>query len=499
MPDFTFSGGGQAVLSDDGSVLFVATITGPDSNLFNDHVLVIERPDGSREVLARENDQVPGFPQFRYRGGSANTPVFLEPVLSDTGEIGVTCEILDGTTVRTMVLTDAPLGPGLTPAVWGTQPVVADLGSSIDQIYKQSVSVHDGGLVTLMGLTFGTAEGTVQGAWFGSSLGITTFLQTNLPAPGFGPGIDVNNFEEDGFASNALGEVAFAATAVGPSLPGGFTRLIYSGDPTNLGILAQTGQAVPGLGGSTFARFIHDRSLRTNDAGALSFFANINTTTGPDGADVLRRRWSGSRLCYDGLGVAQIPGATYDIIGGRAEMNANAEILFNTRISGVPLSRDSALCIGSPAGIDFVVREGDLVEGHEVNEIGSSYFAINDRRDVVAIAPLDGESMPSSPYPGDGSPAQVLARQTEPLITDRGGFSLGAIVPWRINAKNGSTETGRPMALDNRGRFALNVIGGTGNWIVIFDIDGPCVGDLSKNGSIASSSPRSAPRTPTRI
>jgi len=478
MPDFTFGAGGQAVLSDDGSVLFVAQIEGPGSTLFNNHVLVIERPDGSREVLAREADPVPGVPGFIYRGGSANTAVFNEPVISDTGGIGVVCEVLQGTTVRQMILTDTPTGPGLTPAAWGTQPVVADLGSSIDQVYQQSASIHEGGLITFMGRTFGTSEGTVQGFWFGSSLGLTTALQTDLPAPGFGPGIDVTIFDPDALASSASGDVVFPAVVEGPGLPGGFARVVYSGDPTNLGVLAQSGGTIPGTGG--IFSFFYDDAFKMNDAGAICFFAQ---STGNTNVIMTYGGGQGSVLAGTGGPIAALPGLTYQIDPNRLEMNAHAEIAFVSRLGGAPFATDTALFVGEPSGgIDLIVREGDMIDGYAVENIGSGYFAMNDRRDIVIQLGLSGQSAIVA-FPGDGSPAQVLARQTSPLITDRGGFSLGALVPWRINFGNGSTETGRSMALDNRGRFALNVLGGTGDWIVIFDIDGPCVADFNNDNA----------------
>ena len=68
-----------------------------------------------------------------YRGGSANTAVFNEPVLASDGTIGVACEVLEGATVRDAVLTTAPIGPGLTVTAYETMPVAVELGSSIDR------------------------------------------------------------------------------------------------------------------------------------------------------------------------------------------------------------------------------------------------------------------------------------------------------------------------------------------------------------------------------
>lgn len=482
LPGFTFGSAGPSCLSSDGSVLFVGAISGPGTNLFNDHVLCVERPDGTRELLARENDPVPGAPGFVYRGGSANTSVFLYPVVTPAGTLGVTCEVLQGATVRTMILTDTPLGPGLTPTAFETMPVTADLGDSIFVLEEQSTSIHEGGLVAFGGRVLDDIEGVADSVWYGSSLGISTSLQTQLPAPGFGPGVDVLSFDRSNVASNMFGELVFGAFIDGPGILNAERNVIYSGPPTNLGVLEQSGRGVPGLAGATFFSF-DERTIRVNAAGAVCFFAHYNTNSGPPNVLMSYGGGQGFALCHDGLPVSQIPGAAFDVVGGRCEMNANAEIAFNTKLTGVPASQDSALCIGSPAGIDFVVREGDVIDGHTVGEIGSAYFAINDRRDVVAQLSLDSQ-LAFVAFPGDGSQPIVLARMTEVVVTDRGNILPFNTVPWRIDTRNGSPETGKPMALDNRGRFALNILGGAGDWLVIFDIDGPCVADLTNDNTV---------------
>ncbi|GEM_PF-2559674 len=485
MAGFTFTGGGAVSLADDGGVLFVATISGAGSNSFNDHVLVIERADGTREVLAREADPVPGLVGYVYRGGSANTAVFNSPVLASDGTIGVGCEVLTGATVRDAVLTTAPVGPGLTVTAYETMPVVADLGDAIQLFDAQSVSIHSGGLVSFGGRVIDDVEGVAESIWYGSSLGIMTSLQTKLPAPGFL--VDVISFEQEDLVSSALGEVVFGATLdLGSGITSANRRVLYGGDPTNLGVIAQTGTLAPGAGGATFAGFATD-TVRMNAAGAVCFFANLNTTSGPPGVLMSYGDGGGFALVKDGDPVAAYPGLTHDVIGGRAEMNAIGEIAFVTQLGGAPFASDTALFVGDPLGIDVVVREGDVIDGHVVEHIGAAgYFAINDRGDVVVELTLDGE-LAFVAFPGDGGLPWVMARQTEILVTDRGGFALGALVPWRVNTTNGSNGVGRTMPLDNNGRFALNVIGGTGSWIVIFDLDGEagvCVADFTGDGAL---------------
>ena len=276
--------------------------------------------------------------------------------------------------------------------------------------------------------------------------------------------------------------MVFGAAVDGPGITNANRGVLYSGDPTNLGVLAQTGDAAPGAGGVD-VRGVRSRFGADERGGGGLFLREPEHDERAPGVLMSYGDGGGFALVKDGDPVADLPGLTHDVVGGRAEINAGAEIAFVTRLNGAPFTSDTALFVGDPVSVDLVVREGDVIDGHVVGDLRGSYFAINDRRDLVVSMELDGE-LAFVAFGGDGS-SWVMARQTEPLITDRGGFSIGALVPWRVNTRNGSNGVGRPMPLDNTGRFALNVVGGTGNWIVIFDLDGeeePCVPDFSGDG-----------------
>lgn len=480
MPDFEFSGvSGSASINNLGELLFTATISGPGSNLFNDHVLVKRTIDGTMTILARENDPVPTVPGYIYRGGSANTSVFLDLIIHDDGSVGVMSETLQGGTVRDMILTDRPLGPGLTHVAFEGGSAPGFMTGDTLLVIGQPISVQPGGLTAFAGSVFGSTNEDV--VWFGSNAGLTAALQSGLQAPGQNIGATIANFDRESLRQNAMGEIAFGVTLdLGSGISQSNRRVIYSGPPNNLGVLAQTGSPVPSGGGAVYTSMDYD-TLRVNDAGAVCFSADVsgggtNEMIVTSGAGVT------APLIRDGDPIPDIPGTTYNLFNPRLEMNAGAQVAFNSGIFGAPSDSDTGLFVAEPGQSRLVLREGDVVDGVTVGGIGSlNFFSINDRGDVLVEVSADGSSTLII-VPNGGSPIKV-ARATEALVTDDGFVGIfGALVPWGIDRSNGSTQAGSSLVFNNEGQLALIGLfaGSTGQALVLIDFDGdPCLADIN--------------------
>jgi len=484
MDGFTFSStGGIAGINDDGRVLINATIVGPGSNSFNDQVVVRRDRDGTMVVMAREGDPVPGLAGTVYRGGSGNSSVFHSTIVTPGGDFGLQCEFLsNGVTLRTALMSGS-VGGGFTVVGYtGMQAPGYDPGDAI-QFLGLPGSIHDGGAFAFLGRMNGSQSEDVM--WFGAGGVYTAALQSGLQAPGLAIGATIGGFDRESLRYSALGEVAFGVTL---DLGSGITQtnrsVLYSGDPTNLGILAQTGTGVDGLAGATYVGIDHE-SARINAAGAVAFQALVS---GGGTGDVIMGHGGGVTMpiAIDGQAFPGMPGIGIDFNRPDFEMNAGAEVVFTANLTGAPADSDTAVIVTSAGVMRIAVREGDVVDGRAIEHISlGAYSAINDRGDVLAEVSTDGRKT-WVVSPGDGSGLVQVLRAGDVLVTGD-GFSLGLSTtnPWSFQTQYGSTGGGVPVIFNNEGEIVLTLIGGFGRGTFVLDFDGVppvCVADLSGDG-----------------
>lgn len=485
MPGFTFSGtGSNASINDAGIILCTATITGPGTNGFNDHVLVKRDASGVLTILAREADPVPGLPGFIYRGGSANTPVFTELVVTPTGVIGVVCETLQGINVRDMIMIDDsetnPNSTGLTVVTYETAPIPGFDPADTLTTLEPTVPMHDNGFVGFSGRV--GPVNVVDAVWFGGLGGLTASLQSQLQAPDQPIGVIISSFDRSSFEMNESGRMTFGVLlALGNGITQANRRILYAGQPNTLGVLAQTGSPIPGMPGATYGSIDFD-SARINSAGAIVYKVN------PAGVTPQAIMTSGSGvtvpLVLEGDPIPDLPGMTIDLANPRLEMNNSAEVVFTARITGAPTASDTGLFVATPGTLRLILREGDEVGGNIVESIANNFTHINDRGDVLVEVNADGRKM-FMVIPGDGSPSIKLARSTEVFVSDDGFVAvLGALVPWRFDARNGSTGNGMATVMNNEGQFVISILtsGDTGTFLIDFDGEPPCIADITGDG-----------------
>jgi len=484
MAGFTFSSAsGVAGINDDGRVLLNATIVGPGSTAFNDQVVVRRDRDGTMVVMAREGDPVPGLVATTYRGGSGNSSVFHSTIVTPGGDFGLQCEFLsNGVTQRTALMSGS-VGGGFTVVGYtGMQAPGYDPGDAI-QFLGLPGSIHDGGAFAFLGRMNGSQSEDV--IWLGAGGLYTAALQSGLQAPGLAIGATIGSFDRESLRYSALGEVTLGVTLdLGSGITQSNRSVLYSGDPTNLGILAQTGTGVDGLAGATYIGIDHE-SARINAAGAIAFQALVS---GGGTGDVIMGHGSGvtAPIAIDGQAFPGMPGVGIDFNRPDFEMNALGEVVFAANLTGALADEDSAVIVTSAGVMRIAVREGDVVDGRAIEQISvGAYSAINDRGDVLAEVFTDGRKT-WVVSPGDGSGLVQVLRAGDVLVTGD-GFSLGLSTtnPWSFQTQYGSTGGGVPVIFNNEGEFVVSLIGGFGRGTFVFDFDGDppvCAADLTGDG-----------------
>ena len=479
LPGYTMAGASGGSINNAGQVLFAASIAGPGISSGNDHILVGGALDKFR-LIARERDPVSTLPGFIWLPGSANLTGFNNLVVTSTGEIGFNPTIWE-TGVSTTVLTGVFAGsvPTPSPLLWNSaDPPGFDPAYSILALNRGVFA--SGARAAVIGRISGPSVERV--IWFGSpSGGMIAALQTNLPAPGQPVGVNIQNIDDNSLRMNEQGRIAFQATLpLGNGITQGNRVVLYEGPPDNVGVLAQTGDPVPGVPGAVFSSLDAD-SLRMNSAGAVCFKGRT-TGGGTDAVIISKGGGQAFALAKDGDPIPGHPGLTISGIRfGTHDMNGNARVLFTASIAGAPFATDSALFMGDPSGIEMILREGDpLPGGYTTPHILGTKFFFNDRDQIAFVATVNDRATFFASRPN--GELVKLARSTEVFVTDDGFVGVpGALVPWGYDFAAGCPGSGGPSIFNNEGQLLLPMYfsGSTGQALVLFDIDDPCPADLA--------------------
>jgi hypothetical protein len=481
LPGLTLGGVGDNVsINDRGDILFVAGLAGPGVTSSNNFAL-FGGPRDNLRLLAREQDPIDALPGFIWLPGSINLTGFSNLVVTSTGEVGFNPTIFQ-VGVSSAVLASLFAGPvtAPTPLLWQTgDPPGFDPAYSI--IALNPGVLASGARAAVIGRV--TGPSTERVIWFGNpNDGMIAALQTNLQAPGLPIGVNIANIDDQSLRMNEQGRIAFHATLpLGNGVTQSNRTVLYEGLPDNVGILARTGDPLPGVPGAVYQSLDAD-SIRMNAAGAVCFQAGV-IGGGTDGAIVSKGSGIAFTLAKDGDPVPGAPGLSLNNVrGGYIDMNGNGRVIFAASLAGAPFATDTAVFIGDPTGIEMILREGDPLPGGFAapdllglrpffNDRGQVAFSVtvNDRLTFFATRP-NGEFV-------------KLARASEVFVTDDGFVGVsGALVPWRYDSNARNPGSGGPSMFNSHGELVLPMYfsGATGSALVLFDIDDPCPADLAE-------------------
>ncbi len=483
---------GAAAIGDTGRVLATLRMIGEGYGSGSDKAIVTWTPAGGLEMVGRENQPVPGIPGFNFRSGGLNVDVAYNLTVTPGGDLGVVPTMVDTVSV-TFNLEGVLVGsPGsLAPALWERGPVAGFSGGTLFGYLPRYV-VRDGGAVAMMGVAQVDGE-YFDVIWVGSPGSMVAALQTGLQAPGLPIGINIQDFTNDSLRMDGQGRILFEASLpLGNGIDQSNRGLLYFGPYDNVGVLAQTGDPVPGVPGAVFTGFEED-GFRLNEVGALCYPAYVS---GGGTDEVIISGGSGTyfALAKDGDPAPGLPGLTLDRVArSRMLMNGLGRVAFACRLVGAPTTSDSAIFVGGPGGIELVLREGDAMPGGGVApdlQGVSLRWTFNDREQFAFILPVDGEDTLYATRP-DGTMVK-LARRFEPLVTDE-GFSA-TVSAFSQDFYSGTQSSGRTSWMNNGGEIVMPIlfVGSPGSGVFVFDVDQPCAGDLAAPYGVVDASDVSA-------
>ncbi len=475
MPGSTMNGvGGLASINNAGDLVYSASIAGDGITLSNDNVLIAGPMDDLR-VVGREREAIPTLPGWIYLPGSSNLTGFYQPIVAPDGGIAYRATIFEigvGSTWENSLFAGAVESP--VPIAWETGPAPGfDASYTVNAV--NSVAMGVGGQTVASGRVWGPTFETC--VWVSDPVnGATLVLSTDRRAPGFDEGIEPVAIRDASVRMNAQGLFTTLVALGGPGITAANLNVWYEGSVGEIGVLARSGNGVPGVPGGTYTTF-DERMMRMNASGDLCFATQISG--GGTTAALMRRRGGTlAPLVKVGDPIPDVPASTFtNLFGAHFDLNANSDVMFGATLTGQPAASDSAWFIAGDAGVRMVLREGDELPGGEVvPEIRNTKFYFNARDQFVAD--LDGVFYASRP---DGSLVR-LAKAAAPFFTND-GFSgvVGALVPWRYEAESLGIGSGRPCLFNDEGEFVLSMFfsGSTGTSLVLFEINDPCPADLA--------------------
>ncbi len=258
--------------------------------------------------------------------------------------------------------TGGPL-PGL-PA--GAVPVGLDLvGSNDDGQFLFHAPLEGPGVGSTNDSAYWRATGT----------NVEPLVRTGQPAPDLGPGVTFRLLASQDFAFNEQGQAAFVGRVMGPGITATFDdRGIWVGEPGNLQLVARSREQAPGAPPGVFFQMGFLESLSApslSPAGELAFRSSlVGAGVAVENPSAIFQGTPGNLQMIARLGDAA-PGlpagvhfADFESAWGPLAI-AGGQTLFESQVLGPGVTIDSmrALWLGSPSGIELVLRTGDPIEG----------------------------------------------------------------------------------------------------------------------------------------
>jgi hypothetical protein len=242
----TFAG----FIDDNNETAFLTDLTGAGIVANNDYGLWSDR-GGSRELLARQGDPVPGTGPGIVHSGSAG---LLSVKVGRTGIVGMH-SVLVGSGVtfsNDRVVMSEAIG-SLQPVARESSPAPGLGGATFLAIRDDISAVGDLGQIafysTLDGA--GVTSASDESMWYADAAGTQLLGREDDLIPGFTSAVVFNGFGEPGMSRNGL--AAFTATMSGVDVTSATDRGIFVGTPGDLELVVREGDQAPGLSeGATF-------------------------------------------------------------------------------------------------------------------------------------------------------------------------------------------------------------------------------------------------------
>jgi len=534
-PSTTFS---NLTIDDDGRVAFVARlidldpkadpaiVAGGSGVLGNDRCIFYGEPGNWRKVAqGGEPNPLPGGPAgFTFNSTTGTNGLNTSTVaISPNGRLVVSGTInYPGVTSAT----DTAMWSGFPDAMSFVVQEGTQAGSESGQVvYSSSLSIafprlnNAGRYLFHSNLTgtdvvppnaAGGVTGTNMGVFLAGPDGVTTVARRGFPAPthpGLPEGTILNTQDSSGFFLNGAGEVVYLTRLANDLQPGAITTSndwAIVGKPADgpLAILFRESDPVPGMPGVIWAPISGGAPYTLspqgfNNAGRLLFAATWAGKGIDDGNNVvvLVRDADGSLVTVirEGDPVPGHPAESFRFFNSSAFlMNNHGFFAGAASITAPSTASDECVLVGPVGGpLETVIREGDPIPGLEGVFLGgpfisNSSFIVNDRNEVVFLAPLTGPGTTASDNQGlfAWDPVRglrMILRKGCPEVLGGAAITNIAVAAAVRNAEGGS------MALSATGWLAVNLSYAGGSALVRVRLDGdevPCPGDTDGNGTV---------------
>lgn len=234
----------------------------------------------------------------------------------------------------------------------------------------------------LEGLGVGSTNDS--GYWRATGTNVEPLVRTGQSAPGSAPGVTFRLLASQDFAFNEQGQAAFVGRVMGPGITATFDdRGIWVGEPGNLQLVARSREQAPGAPPGVFFQMGFLESLSTpslSPAGELAFRSSlVGAGVTVENPSAIFHGTPGNLQMIARLGDAA-PGlpagvqlADFESAWGPLAI-AGGQTLFESQVLGPGVTIDTmrALWLGSPSGIELVLRTGDPIEGLPDGRWGSA-------------------------------------------------------------------------------------------------------------------------------
>jgi len=240
-----------AVLTASGELTFRASLLDSDGVYGNDGG--IWRPDGAGgiELLARDNDPLPGVPGAIYE----------DPILIAAGNVAGDVVLQAGYGAYADLLAASPTGPVSLLARVGETAPGSQSGAAFASLGRAVVT--DAGMAAFTGLT----TASESGIWAAERDGEVQLL---FSSGGLLPGSsDVLMGQLSNVQLEDSGQMAFVANLFGGGVTAGTSALVGPDGQGGLRVLARSDDPLPGVPGARFGRFLDIAMNAAGDVVAL--------------------------------------------------------------------------------------------------------------------------------------------------------------------------------------------------------------------------------------
>jgi len=215
----------------------------------------------------------------------------------------------------------------------------------------------------------------MSGLFIGTPGWLQTVIRAGGTAPGLPNGAQVSSVW--GLRAARNGQYSVVVHANAPSLPGGYTDVLYLGQGGSAAPVLQRGQSLPGsVPGQNLSNL---RSPLVNDHGQVFFGADLRG----DGIDSRNFRgiWAGAAeapqlVAQDGQAAPGLSTpATWSQVHSAEGFNNSGMVAFSARVTKPDGTFTDAIWRGTPGNLSVVAEQGQPAPGHPTAATFSSVMA----------------------------------------------------------------------------------------------------------------------------